>query len=200
MARRPGVNRNCFKLAFRAGERSRPRVRGAAARDHRLAGGGRLGARRRLSSQARFDRGGRAVRAPPIADGVVPLAGIEPALLAELDFESSASTSSATGAPRQATAARYRTAAGARSTALGRRPDGGGARPKRRLGGESGRRRAERASVQNGWYWNIQVSVSVSPLAWRKQRISTGSAPSTVRSNSARQWPGTSSGTASIRR
>jgi hypothetical protein len=35
------------------------------------------------------------------ADGrVVPLAGIEPALLAELDFESSASTSSATGAFR----------------------------------------------------------------------------------------------------
>src|SRR5947209_14166560 len=33
------------------------------------------------------------------ADGrMVPLAGIEPALLAELDFESSASTSSATGA------------------------------------------------------------------------------------------------------
>src|SRR5580704_8747106 len=31
---------------------------------------------------------------------VVPLAGIEPALLAELDFESSASTSSATGAFR----------------------------------------------------------------------------------------------------
>jgi hypothetical protein len=30
---------------------------------------------------------------------LVPLAGIEPALLAELDFESSASTSSATGAP-----------------------------------------------------------------------------------------------------
>jgi hypothetical protein len=29
---------------------------------------------------------------------MVPLAGIEPALLAELDFESSASTSSATGA------------------------------------------------------------------------------------------------------
>ena len=29
---------------------------------------------------------------------VVPLAGIEPALLAELDFESSASTNSATGA------------------------------------------------------------------------------------------------------
>src|ERR1700760_3809448 len=35
------------------------------------------------------------------ADGrMVPLAGIEPALLAELDFESSASTSSATGARR----------------------------------------------------------------------------------------------------
>jgi hypothetical protein len=38
---------------------------------------------------------------------LVPLAGIEPALLAELDFESSASTSSATGAfvkprPREA--------------------------------------------------------------------------------------------------
>jgi hypothetical protein len=29
---------------------------------------------------------------------LVPLAGIEPALLAELDFESSASTNSATGA------------------------------------------------------------------------------------------------------
>ena len=33
---------------------------------------------------------------------LVPLAGIEPALLAELDFESSASTSSATGAHREA--------------------------------------------------------------------------------------------------
>src|ERR1700761_696170 len=32
---------------------------------------------------------------------LVPLAGIEPALLAELDFESSASTNSATGAPGQ---------------------------------------------------------------------------------------------------
>ena len=31
---------------------------------------------------------------------MVPLAGIEPALLAELDFESSASTNSATGAHR----------------------------------------------------------------------------------------------------
>ncbi len=31
---------------------------------------------------------------------VVPLAGIEPALLAELDFESSASTNSAIGATR----------------------------------------------------------------------------------------------------
>src|SRR5262245_41788163 len=30
--------------------------------------------------------------------GLVPLAGVEPALLAELDFESSASTNSATGA------------------------------------------------------------------------------------------------------
>jgi hypothetical protein len=33
---------------------------------------------------------------------VVPLAGIEPALLAELDFESSASTNSATGATQSA--------------------------------------------------------------------------------------------------
>ena len=33
---------------------------------------------------------------------MVPLAGIEPALLAELDFESSASTNSATGAFRSA--------------------------------------------------------------------------------------------------
>jgi hypothetical protein len=32
---------------------------------------------------------------------MVPLAGIEPALLAELDFESSASTNSATGALRR---------------------------------------------------------------------------------------------------
>ncbi len=31
----------------------------------------------------------------------MPLAGIEPALLAELDFESSASTNSATGAPAE---------------------------------------------------------------------------------------------------
>jgi hypothetical protein len=35
-----------------------------------------------------------------IAWKLVPLAGIEPALLAELDFESSASTNSATGAFR----------------------------------------------------------------------------------------------------
>lgn len=34
-----------------------------------------------------------------LKNGMVPLAGIEPALLAELDFESSASTNSATGAP-----------------------------------------------------------------------------------------------------
>src|SRR3569623_170460 len=34
----------------------------------------------------------------PKNKALVPLAGIEPALLAELDFESSASTSSATGA------------------------------------------------------------------------------------------------------
>ena len=37
-------------------------------------------------------------RRSPRGRSVVPLAGIEPALLAELDFESSASTSSATGA------------------------------------------------------------------------------------------------------
>ncbi len=49
-------------------------------------------------------------------DVVVPLAGIEPALLAELDFESSASTSSATGARAKRSPRRYRTAAGARST------------------------------------------------------------------------------------
>ena len=40
---------------------------------------------------------GCATRSPQ-GRSVVPLAGIEPALLAELDFESSASTSSATGA------------------------------------------------------------------------------------------------------
>ena len=36
----------------------------------------------------------------PLGRSVVPLAGIEPALLAESDFESDASTSSATGATR----------------------------------------------------------------------------------------------------
>jgi hypothetical protein len=45
---------------------------------------------------AEVDVGGR--RRTDANTGVVPLAGIEPALLAELDFESSASTSSATGA------------------------------------------------------------------------------------------------------
>jgi hypothetical protein len=35
---------------------------------------------------------------PAGINSLVPLAGIEPALLAELDFESSASTNSATGA------------------------------------------------------------------------------------------------------
>ena len=54
------------------------------------------------------------------------------------------------------------------------------------------------AGPQNGWYWNIQVSVSVSPPDLRKARNSTGSVPSTMRSNWARQWPATSSGTASI--
>ena len=34
----------------------------------------------------------------PLDGDLVPLAGVEPALLAELDFESSASTNSATGA------------------------------------------------------------------------------------------------------
>jgi hypothetical protein len=43
---------------------------------------------------------------------LVPLAGIEPALLAELDFESSASTSSATGAFRTSAGGRRREAGG----------------------------------------------------------------------------------------
>jgi hypothetical protein len=43
---------------------------------------------------------------------LVPLAGIEPALLAELDFESSASTSSATGAFGGCQQANRRKAAG----------------------------------------------------------------------------------------
>src|SRR4051794_10187164 len=42
----------------------------------------------------RRDRMNKSTRCKPL----VPLAGIEPALLAELDFESSASTNSATGA------------------------------------------------------------------------------------------------------
>jgi hypothetical protein len=40
------------------------------------------------------------IYAPLCEELLVPLAGIEPALLAELDFESSASTNSATGACR----------------------------------------------------------------------------------------------------
>ena len=40
---------------------------------------------------------------------MVPLAGIEPALLAESDFESDASTSSAIGARAKADGRRYRT-------------------------------------------------------------------------------------------
>jgi hypothetical protein len=51
---------------------------------------------------------------------------------------------------------------------------------------------------QNGWYWNIQVSVRVSPPDLRNARSSTGSDPSTRRSNCARQWPATPSGTASM--
>jgi hypothetical protein len=43
---------------------------------------------------------------------MVPLAGIEPALLAELDFESSASTNSATGASAKSGQARRREAGG----------------------------------------------------------------------------------------
>jgi hypothetical protein len=43
---------------------------------------------------------------------LVPLAGIEPALLAELDFESSASTSSATGALGTSAKGRRREAGG----------------------------------------------------------------------------------------
>jgi hypothetical protein len=45
-------------------------------------------------------------------DSLVPLAGIEPALLAELDFESSASTNSATGACRAWPKGRGREAGG----------------------------------------------------------------------------------------
>jgi hypothetical protein len=58
---------------------------------------------------------------------VVPLAGIEPALLAELDFESSASTSSATGAFAEPVVP-ARPGQGARS---GRTIAGGGARSTR---------------------------------------------------------------------
>src|ERR1700722_464995 len=55
--------------------------------------------------------------AEPERRSLVPLAGIEPALLAELDFESSASTSSATGAfgrPKPASRSRRNIAAGRR--------------------------------------------------------------------------------------
>jgi hypothetical protein len=54
---------------------------------------------------------GRATRSPQ-GRSVVPLAGIEPALLAELDFESSASTNSATGAFGRPPPGRHRKAGG----------------------------------------------------------------------------------------
>src|SRR5437868_7714834 len=56
------------------------------------------------------------------ADGrMVPLAGSEPALLAELDFESSASTSSATGALVKAPAKNSRALRSRRNIAGGNR-------------------------------------------------------------------------------
>src|SRR5260370_19047107 len=58
-------------------------------------------------------------------NSLVPLAGIEPALLAELDFESSASTNSATGA-------------------FGHRPEGTRSRSRRNIAGAQ--RRSTRAS------------------------------------------------------
>src|SRR5208337_3937246 len=56
------------------------------------------------------------------------------------------------------------------------------------------------AAHQNGWYWKSQVSVRVWSPDFMKARSSTGSVPSTARSNWARQWPRTPSGTASISR
>ena len=64
-----------------------PRSRGASARCSRS----RAGRHRLLQEIAGRPRDG-------MRTVLVPLAGIEPALLAELDFESSASTNSATGA------------------------------------------------------------------------------------------------------
>ncbi|KPW68234.1 hypothetical protein ALO78_101634 [Pseudomonas amygdali pv. ciccaronei] len=52
---------------------------------------------------------------------------------------------------------------------------------------------------QNGWYWYSQLSVKVSSPSRRYRRMSTGSAPSTVRSNCARQCPARPSGTASVK-
>src|SRR5437879_470471 len=66
-----------------------------------------------------------------LGNGVVPLAGIEPALLAELDFESSASTNSATGAfarlaGRRRSRSRRNIAGGdCRSTRVSTRPEAG---------------------------------------------------------------------------
>lgn len=57
---------------------------------------------------------------------MVPLAGIEPALLAESDFESDASTSSAIGARDRAAGYRTRALAGS-MRALSREHHGGGA-------------------------------------------------------------------------
>ena len=62
---------------------------------------GRARRAKTLTAQERINVGRVRLRAfapAVLANLLVPLAGIEPALLAELDFESSASTNSATGA------------------------------------------------------------------------------------------------------
>jgi len=92
----------------------------------------------------------------------------------------------------------------ARAAVSGRAPDGAltfGCGKGNARGAAAARAPASespRPFAQNGWYWNSQVSVSGWSADFRNARISTGSAPSAIRSNCARQWPGTPSGTASI--
>ena len=72
---------------------------GCAEQDSREKCAARSRSRGCLKFESRSVLRGCATRSPK-GRSVVPLAGIEPALLAELDFESSASTNSATGASR----------------------------------------------------------------------------------------------------
>ena len=94
----PAAEPPCGGNAARAGFGNDPFQMRPGCRREMMSSGFAKGLRR--TRFARAAPHGCATRSPQ-GRSVVPLAGIEPALLAELDFESSASTSSATGAFRR---------------------------------------------------------------------------------------------------